>query len=455
MTPHLTMDDLGAGGYDTVIVTAPDMTGRLLGKRLTPAMFRELAEPGIAISTCVFGWDINQDIGLEVPYAGWHTGWRDILMRPDMATLRPAAWLQRTAIVMADLYEPETGELVAVAPRTILRRQLDALAAGGRTAAVGTELEFFLYRENYDVLRTGGYHTMTPSTLIHADYTVQQVNGWEHFFQPLRDALDRSGLQVELSQGEWGLGQWEINLKYGDAMDMADRHALFKLAVRDSAAQAGMSATFMPKPVADQVGSSCHIHLSMTDSGGTPIFHDAAAEHLMSGSLRSAVAGILQHAPALMTFYAPTINSYRRTNSEEFAGHGATWGYDNRTVSCRILGEHPGSVRAEWRVPGADVNPYLAVAALLASASAGIDEGLEPPDILGGDAYQLGADRTAIERFPTTLDESARLLSASPFALRAFGADVVEQYVLAALWEAKVYSHAVTDWEKARYFEFI
>lgn len=450
MTTLLTSKDLLSGDYDTVIVTAPDMTGRLLGKRMSPRMLAPMAEEGVAISTCVFGWDLVQDIGLVVPYAGWHTGWRDVLMRPDLGTLRPAAWLDRTAIVMADFVEPTTGELVEIAPRTILRRQLDALTAADRTAAVGTELEFYLYREDYDTLRTNGYRTMTPTTLAHADYTVQQVNAWEHFFQPLRTALDRSGMQIELSQGEWGLGQWEINLRYGDPMDMADRHVLFKLAVRDAAARAGLSATFMPRPVADQVGSSCHIHLSMTDTNGNALFYDESQPYYVSAGLRHAVGGILAAAPALMPFYAPTINSYRRTNAQEFAGHGATWGYDNRTVSCRVLGEHPNTVRAEWRVPGADVNPYLAVAGLIASASHGINQRTEPPSMFDGDAYQ-----TETAPFPRDPVAAADAMATDPFPGQAFGVDVVEQYVLAIRWEAEAFSRAVTDWEKARYFEFI
>lgn len=447
----LTLDDLRDGGYDTVIVCAPDMTGRLVGKRLTPKKFDEFRERGIALSSCTFGWDVAQDIGLEVPYTGWHTGWRDFLLIADLATLRPAAWLQRTAIVLADIVEEHDRSPVEIAPRQILRRQVEALAADGLAADVGTELEFHLYRDGLDDLRRRGYRDRTPSTIFHADYTVQQVNAWEPFFQRLRTALDDSGLDVEMSQGEWGLGQWEINLTYADALDMCDRHTIFKLAVKDVAAQAGMSATFMPKPNAGEVGSSCHVHLSLRDTaaGGHPFFDHDAPDH-MSPTMRHAIGGVLEHASPLMAWYAPTINSYRRTNSSDFAGHGATWAFDNRTVSCRVLGTGASSMRLEWRVPGADVNPYLAVAGVIASVRDGIANGTDPGPARTGDAYQQDA-----KPFPQHLGLAAEEFLASTFVSEAFGAAVAEQYGLTARYEWTRFLDAVTDWELDRYFEVI
>lgn len=451
----LTIDDLHAQGFDTVIIAAPDMHGRLIGKRLTPRKLEEFQHRGIAVSSCTFGWDLPQGIGLEVPYAGWHNGWRDFLLIPDLATMVKAAWLERTAIVMADIVEEHDHSPVEITPRRILQRQVEALKAEGLTAAVGTELEFHLYRDGYDDLRRRGYRDRQPTTIIHADYTVQQVNTWEPFFQRLRACLDETGLDVEMSQGEWGLGQWEINLTYGDAVDMCDRHSLFKLAVRDVAAQAGMSATFMPKPNTGEVGSSCHIHLSLQGEGSSDEkrypFWSARTKSHMSGRMLNAIGGILDHASEFMVFYAPTINSYRRTNSSEFAGSGATWGFDNRTVSCRVLGTSPTSMRAEWRVPGADVNPYLAVAALLASARDGMSSKSDPGAHREGDAYQ----QEVSVRFPMTLEASAEALNSSAFAARELRADVVEQYVLAARWEAKCFQDAVTDWELDRYYEVI
>lgn len=450
------MDDLHQQGFDTVIVAAPDMHGRLLGKRLTPRKLEEFLHRGVAMSSCTFGWDLPQDIGLEVPYAGWHNGWRDFLLIPDLATMVPAAWLEHTAIVICDIVEEHDRSPVEITPRRILQQQVRALAAEGLEAAVGTELEFHLYRDGYDDLRARGYRDRRPTTIIHADYTVQQVDTWEPFFQRLRNALDASGLDVEMSQGEWGLGQWEINLAYGDAVGMCDRHTIFKLAVKDVAAQAGMSATFMPKPNAGEVGSSCHVHLSMKGQQGGddqeryPFWSGHSATH-MSPRMLHAIGGILEHGTDLMAFYAPTINSYRRTNSSEFAGSGSTWGYDNRTVSCRVLGTSPSSMRVEWRVPGADVNPYLAVAALIASTRDGMARRLDPGAPREGDAYQ----QEVPVRFPAHLGLSADALASSDFANREFGSAVIEQYALAAQWEWKRFQDAVTDWELDRYFESI
>lgn len=452
----LTIDDLHQQGYDTVIVAAPDMHGRLIGKRLTPRKLEDFLHRGIAMSSCTFGWDLPQDIGLEVPYAGWHNGWRDFLLIPDLSTMVPAAWLERTAIVMADIVEEHDRSPVEISPRRILQRQVEELRSEGLTAAVGTELEFHLYQDSYDDLRGRGYRDRKPTTIIHSDYTVQQVNTWEPFFQRLRSCLDASGLDVEMSQGEWGLGQWEINLTYGDAVDMCDRHAIFKLAVKDVAAQSGMSATFMPKPVAGEVGSSCHVHLSLkgeesgSDEKKYPFWSSRAKTH-MSQRMLNAIGGILDHAPDLMAIYAPTINSYRRTNSSEFAGRGATWGFDNRTVSCRVLGTSPTSMRAEWRVPGADVNPYLAVAAVLASARDGMARRTDPGPPREGDAYQ----QEVTSLFPAHLGLAADAFASSEFVTAAFGADVVEQYALTAQWEWSRFQEAVTDWELDRYYENI
>lgn len=446
----LTLDDLDTGGYDTVIVCAPDMAGRLVGKRLTPRKFAEFRERGIAMSSCTFGWGISQDIGLEVPYTGWHTGWRDFLLIADMATLRPAAWLEGTAIVLADIVEEHDRSPVEITPRQILRRQVAALAADGLAADVGTELEFHMYRDGYDDLRRRGYRDRTPTTIVHADYTVQQVNAWEPFFRTLRTALDASGLDVEMSQGEWGLGQWEINLTYADALDMCDRHTIFKLAVKDVASRHGLSVTFMPKPNAGEVGSSCHVHLSLRDDhGGHPFFDHDAPDHL-SATMRHAIGGVLAHAPALMAWYAPTINAYRRTNSSDFAGHGATWAFDNRTVSCRVLGSSASSMRLEWRVPGADVNPYLAVAGVIASIRDGIANHTDPGEPSTGDAYQQET-----QRFPEHLGVAAEAFLASEFVGAAFGATVAEQYGLTARHEWQQFLDAVTDWELDRYFEVI
>jgi glutamine synthetase len=448
----LTVDDLDAEGFRTVIVTSADVTGRLVGKRFSPDVFRRLMHEGVAISSCVLGWDVDQWPGPHQAYTGHHTGWRDVRLVPDLGTLRPAAWLDRTAICVADFVEMGSDDLVAVAPRTILRRQIEHLENAGFTAQVASELEFAVYHGTYDEGRANGYATLRPTTLARADYTVQAGDQHEGFFAGAREALTVSELGPWTSQVEWGLGQWEINLEYRRALEMADRHILFKLALRDMAAATGMSATFMAKPFGDTTGSSCHLHLSMVNASGANVFHDPDAPACASDALRQAVGGLLQRAPDLMLFYAPTVNSYRRTTSGEFSGNGISWGWDSRMVSCRVLTESPDATRLEWRVPGADVNPYLAIAAVLASAADGIWTGADPGEPLVGEDF----DRP-VPPLPATLGESVERLRDSRFAAGVLGADVVAHYAEAGRWEWARFlaPEAVSEWERRRYFEVV
>ena len=448
----LALEDLDREGFRTVIVTSADVTGRLVGKRFSPEVFERLLDEGVALSSCVLGWDVDQWPGPQQAYTGHHTGWHDVRLVPDLDTLRPAAWLDRTAICVADFVEMEGEDLVVVAPRTILRRQIEHLENAGFTPQVASELEFAIYRGTYDQGRTSGYETLRPTTLARADYTVQAGDQLEGFFGGVRDALTGSDLGPWTSQVEWGLGQWEINLEYQRALEMADRHILFKLAMRDLAAAAGMSATFMAKPFGNTTGSSCHVHLSLVNASGANVFHDPDAERGASEMLRHAVGGMLQRAPDLMLLYAPTVNSYRRTTSGEFSGNGISWGWDSRMVSCRVLTESPSSTRLEWRVPGADVNPYLAIAGVLASAADGILTGADPGEPLVGEAYDA-----AVPPLPATLGEAFERWRGSRFAEGVFGADVVAHYAEAGRWEWERFlaPEAVTEWERRRYFEVI
>ena len=452
MTPVLTPDELEAEGFRTVIVTSADVTGRLVGKRFPPEIFQRLLHEGVALSSCVLGWDVDQWPGPVQEYTGHHTGWQDVRLVPDLETLRPAAWLDRTAICVADFVEMGSDELVPVAPRTILRRQIEHLENAGFTPQVATELEFALYGGTYDEGRANGYETLQPTTLARADYTIQAGDRYEPFFSGVREALAGSNLGLWTSQAEWGLGQWEINLVYQRALEMADRHILFKLALRDLAAADGMSVTFMPKPFGDTTGSSCHLHLSLVNASGTNVFHDPNGENGVSASLLQAVGGVLQRAPDLMLFYAPTVNSYRRTTSGEFSGNGLSWGWDSRMVSCRVLTESPGSTRLEWRVPGADVNPYLAIAAMLASAGDGIWTDADPGEPLVGEDHER-----PVTPLPSTLGLAVEQFRESAFATAALGKDVVSHYAEAGRWEWEQFlaPGAVTEWERRRYFEVI
>lgn len=452
MTAALVPDELEHEGFETVVVTSADVTGRLVGKRFSPHAFRRMLHDGVPLSSCVLGWDVDQWPGPVQEYTGHHTGWHDVRLVPDLGTLRPATWLERTAICVADFVELASDELVAVAPRTILRRQLDRLGDLGLLPQVASELEFALYRGTYDGGRTLGYESLQPTTLARADYTIQAGDQHEPFFSRAREALAASNLGPWTSQVEWGLGQWEINLEYQDALEMADRHILFKLAMRGLAAASGMAVTFMAKPFADTTGSSCHLHLSLVDGVGANVFHDATAAGHVSGTLRSAVGGVLERAPELMLFYAPTVNSYRRTTGGEFSGNGLSWGFDSRMVSCRVLTESAESTRLEWRVPGADANPYLAIAGLLASAADGIAIGTDPGEPLMGHDFER-----PVPPLPSTLGEAVAAFRDGAFATEALGKDVVAHYAEAGRWEWEQFlaPGAVGEWERRRYFEVI
>lgn len=451
MTASLSPEDLEREGFATVVVTSADVTGRPVGKRVSPEAFRRLLHEGVALSSCVLGWDLDQWPGPVQEYTGHHTGWHDVRLVPDLRTLRPAGWLDRTAICVADFVETGSDELVPVAPRTILRRQVERLARDGLTAQVASELEFALYRGTYDEGRTNGYETLRPTTLARVDYTIAAGDQHDAFFSRVREALAASNLGPWTSQAEWGLGQWEINLEHRDALEMADRHLLFKLAMRTLASRDGMAVTFMARPFADTTGSSCHLHLSLLDDTGTNVFHDPEGEHGMSRALRAAIGGVLSHAPELMLLYAPTVNSYRRTRSGEFSGNGVSWGFDSRMVSLRVLLESPDTTRLEWRVPGADVNPYLAVAGLLASAADGIATDADPGEPLVGHDWER-----PVPPLPASLGEAVATFVDGSFASEALGKDVVAHYGEAGRWEWERFLEpsAVTEWERRRYFEF-
>ncbi|WP_320673126.1 glutamine synthetase family protein [Patulibacter defluvii] len=448
---RLTADDLLSGDFDTVVLATVDIQGRLVGKRLSPRAFVDKVLTGIHLCTCTLAWDVDQALeGIELEYAGLHSGWHDYVVRPDVSTLRVAGWSERTAICLGDAVD-DRGELVPVAPRTILRRQVEALTAAGLTASTSTELEFFLYRGSYAAARAADYRDLEPTTHRHADYTIQETEDLEYFFRPLRGVLEASGLPVEMSQGEWGLGQWEMNLTHGAPLAMADAHALFKLGVKTMASRAGLAASFMARPATETgIGSSCHVHVSLRDVDGTAIFHDGDDPEGISDAIRHAVGGVLERAPELMPWYAPTVNSYRRTASEDFAGRGATWGFDNRTVTCRVVAGEPAATRLEYRVPGADVNPYLALAAILASVRDGVQRRVDPGPATRGNGYERD-----VVPLPETLDLATVRWQQSRFVGEAFGPDVQRHYGTLARHECRSFNQSVTDWEKRRYFEAI
>ncbi|HEY6800363.1 MAG TPA: glutamine synthetase family protein [Agromyces sp.] len=447
--------DLARLGIRTVIVASPDLQGRLIGRRIPVEGFDRVVEHGVDVCTCVWAWDLEQGLGLidagVFKLCSMHNGVPDATLRPDLGTLRRAAWLDNVAICLADPVDVATGEPLSISPRVMLKQELARYEARGIRPKAGTELEFYLFENDQRTLRKNGFRDLEPTTIVPSDFMIHEANTYEPFFQKLRADLLESGIAVEAAQCEWGSGQWEMTFTYGEPLEMADRHALYKLAVRDAAVKAGMTATFMARPLNDQPGSSCHVHFSLTDAAGERLFWSDDADHNMSDSMRSALAGVLEHIPDFMAWYAPTINSYRRTNSQDVAGAGRTWGFDNRTTSVRVVGHRPQHLRFEFRIPGADTNPYLTLTALLASARDGMERELTPPDAVLGNAYLLPRD----DVMPATLEGAANAFASSDFVTGLFGEVDVDHHRVLLQHEWETFLAAVSDWDLHRYFDRI
>ncbi|MDQ1122017.1 glutamine synthetase family protein [Microbacterium trichothecenolyticum] len=452
----LAPEELVELGITTVIIATPDLQGRLVGRRVPVENFPRVIEDGIEICTCAYSWDLEQSLALieanKFALCSMHNGLPDISLKVDLGTLRRAAWLDNVAVCFADPWDPRAEEFLPISPRTILRTQIDRLSGLGLRAQTGTELEFYLFLNEPRALRKSGFRDLDPTTLIPSDFMIHEGNGYEWFFQKLRADLAASGIEMEAAQSEWGTGQWEMTFRYQDPLEMADRHALYKLAVRDSAAAAGMSATFMAKPLnAGQPGSSCHVHLSVVDDERAPVFWSDADEHHLSPVMRQSMAGVLAHVDELLALYAPTVNSYRRTNSADVAGWGSTWSIENRTTSVRVVGHRPRDRRFEFRLPGADTNPYLTLAGLLASVRDGIENARELPPRTEGNGY----DTPLASGTPRHLGEAATAFAASAFTAQEFGAEVVAHMAVLLHDEWNQFLGAVSDWDLHRYFDRI
>jgi glutamine synthetase len=449
----LSRDELGrlvaAGDVDTVIVAFTDMQGRLMGKRISAQFFLdEVAEHGAECCNYLFAVDVDMSTVEGYDIAGWDTGYGDMAMLPDLTTLRLVPWLPGTALVLADLTWHD-GSAIEPAPRRVLRRQLDRLNQHGLRAFVGTELEFMVFDDTYRQAWANGYRGLTPASDYNLDYAVLASSRMEPLLRDIRQHMQGAGLRWEASKGECNLGQQEIGFRYDEALVTCDNHSIYKHGAKEIADQHGKSLTFMAK-YDEREGNSCHIHISLRATDGSAVFADADQPHGMSKTFRSFVAGQLATLRELMVFYAPNINSYKRFADRSFAPTVVAWGLDNRTCALRIVG-HGDNMRVECRVPGGDVNQYLAVAALIAGGLDGIERGLSLPEPYAGNAYQTAEDEA--ERLPGTLDEAARLFGASAVALDAFGKDVVSHYVNNARVEVTKFNAAVTDWERVRGFE--
>ncbi|AGJ53905.1 glutamine synthetase family protein [[Kitasatospora] papulosa] len=447
-TPPLGTDELRVrverGEIDTVVLAFPDMQGRLQGKRFAASFFLdEVLEHGTEGCNYLLAVDTDMNTVDGFAMSSWSNGYGDFAMRPDLTTLRPIPWHEGTALVMADL-SWEDGSPVAAAPRQILRRQLERLAAHGLTAHVGTELEFIVFKDTYEQAWDRAYRGLTPANQYNIDYSVLGTGRVEPLLRRIRNEMAAAGLTVESAKGECNPGQHEIVFRYDEALVTCDQHAVYKTGSKEIAAQEGVALTFMAK-FNEREGNSCHIHLSLQDTDGRSVM--AGEDGAMSPVMRHFLAGQLAALRDFSLLYAPNINSYKRFQPGSFAPTAVAWGHDNRTCALRVVG-HGRSMRFENRLPGGDVNPYLAVAGLVAAGLHGIEHGLELPDACEGNAYTARYDQV-----PTSLREAAALWEDSQVAREAFGDDVVAHYRNMARVELEAFDAAVTDWELRRSFE--
>jgi glutamine synthetase len=429
------------GSVDTVLLAIADMEGRLQGKRLTASHFlADVAEHGAEGCNYLLAVDVDMNTVDGYAMSSWSRGYGDFAMVPDLSTLRPVPWHDGTVMVLADLAW-HGGAPVVASPRQILRRQLDRLAERGWRALAGTELEFILFRDTYEDAWRRGYRDLTPANLYNVDYSLLGTARVEPLIRRIRNAMAGAGLTVENSKGECNLGQHEINFRYDEALATADDHVIYKNGAKEIAAQEGWAITYMAK-WDEREGNSCHIHLSLADAGtGDSVF---AADR---STFDRFVAGQLACMRELTLMFAPQVNSYKRFVDGSFAPTAVAWGEDNRTCSLRVVG-HGTGLRVENRLPGADVNPYLALAAMIAAGLHGIDEDLELEPAFVGNAYESDKPRV-----PQTLYAARDLFASSALARDAFGEEVVEHYLNRAAVELTAFEAAVTDWERFRGFE--
>ncbi|MFI1197502.1 glutamine synthetase family protein [Micromonospora sp. NPDC020750] len=438
---------VAAGKLDTVVLALVDMQGRLQGKRFhAPFFLDQVVENGSEGCDYLLAVDVDMNTVDGYAMSSWERGYGDLAMVPDMDTLRRVPWQPGTAMLLADLAWPDGSGPVVASPRQILRRQLDRLAAHGLTAYAGTELEFVLYRDSYEDAWRRGYRELTPANQYNVDYSLLGTSRVEPLLRRIRTEMAGAGLTPESAKGECNLGQHEIAFRYDEAVACADHHVIYKNGAKEIAAQEGMSITFMAKPN-EREGNSCHIHFSLRDADGRSAMLGEGPAHLSVTGQR-VLAGLLDTMREFSLLFAPNINSYKRYQPGSFAPTALRWGTDNRTCALRLVG-HGEGMRVENRVPGADVNPYLAIAALVAGAVHGIERELELGAECTGNAY----DDPAAERVPATLRDALSLWESSTIARAVFGDEVHAHYANQARVELTAFDAAVTDWELTRGFE--
>jgi len=441
------------GEIDTILMVLTDLQGRLVGKRLTGDFFlNDILDGEGVIHACNYLLAIDMEME-PVPgyaYASWDTGYGDLKAVPDFSTLRRIPWLDKTALVICDAHDEETNEPVEVAPRQILKRQIERARAAGYTVKTGSELEFYLFKDSFDEAAAKRYQDLQPHSDYIMDYHILQTTKDEYLIRLIRNGMDGAGVPVEFSKGEFGKGQQEINLRYTHALEMADRHVIYKNGVKEMAAAAGRAVTFMAKWSMAEAGSSFHLHSSLWNEDGTvSLMWDEDGRHHMSDTFRRYLGGLMDTAHEMAWMFAPFVNSYKRYQLGSWAPTAIVWSHDNRTCGFRIVGEHE-SFRVESRIPGADANPYLAFAATIAGGLHGMENGIEPPEMFRGNAYEA----KDVPRVPSSLHEAIEAFAGSEVARKAFGEFVFEHLLNTARQEQITFdNNTVTDWELARYFE--
>ena len=439
-----------AGEIHTVVVAFPDMQGRLMGKRVVASVFLDqLEDTGGSIEACdyLLSTDVEMSVLDGFRFSNWETGYGDLVCRPDLSTLRRIPWMEGSVSVLGDALDHH-GDRVGVAPRNILKSQIDAAAQLGYESKVGTELEFYLFDESPNEAWDKGYSGLTPSSRYIIDYHLLATSRDESVLSRMRNEMLAAGIPVENSKGEAGRGQHELNLRYADALAMADNHTIYKLGAKEIAAQEGRSLTFMAKYDFDDAGSSCHIHSSLWDiASGRSVMAAESAGTEMSDVFRWYLGGLMATAAEFSLCWAPFVNSYKRFQPDSWAPTAIAWDTDNRTLGFRVVGTGQ-AMRVESRIPGADCNPYVAIAATLAGGLHGIRNKIEPPAATPGNGYQSDAPR-----IPSTLVEAIELFENSTVAKEAFGEDVHYHLLHMARQEWQAFNRTVTDWELRRNFE--
>jgi glutamine synthetase len=452
MPANLTFDALkkavASGEIDTVLTCIVDMQGRLMGKRFHARHFIDSGWEETHCCNYLLATDIEMHTVQGYKATSWAAGYGDYVIKPDLATLRRIPWLPGTAMVTCDLLDHHTHQEVPHSPRAMLKRQIARAKAMGFDAMMATELEFFLFEQSFDALFDANYRDIKTLGRYNTDYAIFGTSKEEGVMRAIRNGLYGAGIPVENSKGEAEAGQEEINVKYSDALDTADMHAIVKNGVKEIAHVQGRAATFMAKYNHDRAGSSSHVHQSLWKAG-KPAFRDEKDPHGMSDLMRHYIAGQLTHARDITYFLAPYVNSYKRFVVGMFAPTKAVWSMDNRTAGFRVCGEGTKGIRVECRIGGSDLNPYLAMAALLAAGLDGIEKKTALEPATSGDVYQAGQ----VREVPKTLGEAMALMQGSAMLKEAFGTDVVDHYARAARWEIEEQNRVVTDWEVHRGFE--